>query len=145
MDPEPSIPKEPGAASLMRGILSDGQDLLQQQIQLFRSEIRQELKQLRSGLVSLFIGGVIAGMGAIFLFVMLAQLLAATTAIPLWGCYGIVGGGLIIAGIATLAGGRKSVAEVQLAPPPVTAQALKENVEWLKNIRHGKTADTTTP
>jgi hypothetical protein len=144
MEPEHRITPEPPASSLVRGILSDGQDLLQQQFALFRAEVKQELGQLRSGLVSLVVGAVVSGLGAIFLFLMLAHLLAAKTEIPLWGCYGIVGGGLTVAGLVIMAIGRKSVSDVRLAPPPVTAQALKENVEWLKNMRHGDTARNPT-
>jgi Putative Actinobacterial Holin-X, holin superfamily III len=127
----------------MKGILQDAQDLVGQQLQLFRSEVKQEVRQLKSGILSISIGAVIAAVGALTLVGMLVHLLAAKTEIPLWGCYGIVGGGLTVGGLVILLGGKKSVADVHLAPPPETAQALKENVAWLKNLKHGKTAEPT--
>jgi hypothetical protein len=128
----------------MKGILLDAQELLGQQVQLFRSEVKQEVRQLKSGIVSISIGAGIVAAGALTLVGMLVHLLAAKTEIPLWGCYGIVGGGLMVPGLLILLGGKKSVADVHLAPPPETAQALKENVAWLKNLKHGNTAEPTT-
>ena len=95
-------------------------------------------------MVSISIGAGIVVAGALTIVGMLVHLLAAKTEIPLWGCYGIVGGGLMLPGLLILFGGKKSVADVQLAPPPETAQAFKENVAWLKNLKHGKTAEPTT-
>jgi hypothetical protein len=140
---ETPVSSETGAGTLMKGILQDAQHLLNQQIQLFRSEVKHELHQLRTGMVSLLIGAGIAAVGVVCLLGMLVHLLAAKTTIPLWGCYGIVGGGLGLVGLVLLLGGRKSVSDVHLAPPPATAQALKENVEWLKNLGHRKTAEPT--
>ena len=144
MDRDTHVSPETGAGTLMKGILMDAQDLLGQQLQLFRGEVKQEVRQLKSGIVSISIGAGIAAIGALTLVGMLVHLLAAKTEIPLWGCYGIVGGGLTVGGLILLLGGKKSVADVHLAPPPETAHALKENVAWLKNLKHGKTAEPTT-
>jgi hypothetical protein len=122
---------EPGIGTLLGGVIRDGQTLLKQQLELFRSEVKHEVRQFRSGVVSICIGAGIAATGAIFLFAMLAHLLHTFTEIPLWGCYGIVGGALALIGGGILMGGRKSVADVHLAPPPITARALKENIEWV--------------
>jgi hypothetical protein len=132
---------EAGTGQLVSGILSDAKTLLEQQVQLFRSELKHELRQLRTGLVSVCIGGGFAAVGVLFLLAMAVHLLAAKTQIPLWGCYGIVGGAVTAVGLGFLFGGRKSVSGVELAPPPVTAQALKENVEWLKSLKHRKTVE----
>lgn len=144
MDREPRFSPETGTGTLMKGILLDAQDLVGQQLQLFRSEVKQEVRHLKSGMVSISIGAGIVVAGALTIVGMLVHLLAAKTEIPLWGCYGIVGGGLMLPGLLILFGGKKSVADVQLAPPPETAQAFKENVAWLKNLKHGKTAEPTT-
>jgi hypothetical protein len=123
---------EPGMATLVGGIVRDGQTLLKQQLELFRSEVKQEVRQLRSGIVSIAIGGIVALIGVIFLLGMVAHLLFAKTEIPLWGCYGIVGGAAVLIGAGVLLGGRKAAADVHLAPPPVTARTLKENLAWVK-------------
>jgi len=143
MDAETRVHPETGAAALVGGILEDAKDLLGQQVEMFRSEVKQELRQLRHGIVSVCIGAGIAVLGALFILTMVAHLLAAKTEIPLWGCYGIVGGGLAVIGLIMLAAGRKSVSDVHLARPPVATRALKENVEWLKSLKQRKTVEPT--
>jgi Putative Actinobacterial Holin-X, holin superfamily III len=135
---------EPGAGHLVSGIIRDAQDLLNQQFRLFRTEIKQEVRQLRTGIVSVCVGVGITALGTLLLLGMLVHALATYTSIPLWGCFGIVGGTLTVVGLGFLFGGRKSVADVHLAPPPVSAQALKENVEWLKSMKPRKNAEPTT-
>jgi hypothetical protein len=143
VNPEPSVSPDTATSQLVKGILRDAQELLNQQVRMFRSELKQEVRQLRSGMVSLLIGAVVAILALILLLGMLVHLLAEHTQIPLWGCYGIVGGGLGLVGLALVLGGRKSVSDVHLAPPPASAQALKENVEWLKNLKQNVAERTT--
>jgi hypothetical protein len=133
MDREVVSDSEPGLATLVGGIARDGQTLLKQQVELLRAEVKQELRQLRRGMLSLGIGAGIGAIGAVFLLATLAHVLKAYTQIPMWGCYAIVGGVVTATGLAILFGGKKSVSDVRLTPPPVTAQALKENVEWIRN------------
>ena len=143
MQPETPVSSETGTGELVGGILRDAQELLRQQVEMFRSELKQEVRQLKSGLVSVSIGVGVAVVGTLFLVSMLVHLLAAKTEIPLWGCYGIVGGALMVLGLGFLARGKKSVSDVHLASPPATAQALKENVAWLKTLKERKTAEPT--
>jgi hypothetical protein len=104
---------------LVSGIVADAEELIGQQIDLLRSEVLQEIRQAKAG------SGILSTM-------MLVHLLHKSTRIPLWGCYGLVGGLLGVIGTGLLYSGEKEVADVQLMPPPQTAQALKENIEWVK-------------
>jgi len=47
---------EPGIGSLVGGIITDAQDLIKQQLALFRTEIRTELRQAKTAAISLGIG-----------------------------------------------------------------------------------------
>ena len=143
MDPEPFDPPEAGARSLVKGIFRDAQELLDQHVRLVRSEVKQELRRLKTGVLSVCVGAGIAALGVICLLGMAVHALAASTPIPLWGCYGIVGGALGVVGAGVLFAGRRSVSDVHLAPPPVTARALKEDAEWLGNMKHRKAAEQT--
>ena len=62
---------------------------------------------------------------------MLVHLLQALTALPLWACYGIVGGLLAAGGIGLLVLGTQTLAQLHLVPQD-TVETMKENVEWLK-------------
>ena len=54
-------------------------------------------------------------MGGMLLSVMLVHVLAAYTAVPLWGCYGVVGSVLAVLGWVLLASGRHTVEEIDRA------------------------------
>ena len=61
---------------------------------------------------------------------MLVQMLAAFTVVPLWGCYGIVGRALFVLGGALLAVGKTKVKELDVVPQQ-TVERIKESAQWL--------------
>jgi len=125
--------REPSVAALVGGIVGDVQNLIGQQFTLLRREIEQELRQAKRATISLSAGTAIAAFGGVLLLVMLVHALHAGTALPLWGCYGIVGGGVTAIGAGLLIYGRREAADVHLVKPPETAEAMKENLQWLSN------------
>lgn len=129
LDPEL---KSAELSTLIGGIVQDTGTLVNQQIQLLRAELLQEARRAGGAMVSLAAGGGLVAAGGLLSGMMLAQLLQRTTRMPLWLCYGAVGGGLGATGLGLLLKGRESIAQVQLVPPPETAAALKENVAWAK-------------
>lgn len=122
---------EPGLASLVGGVVADAQELMRQQLLMFRVEVKEEFRQLRTGIVALAVGLAVAVTGALFLLVMAARLLGAAEAIPEWAGYGIVGGVLLLAGAGILLAGRRKVSDVHLVPPQRSTRELKENVAWV--------------
>ena len=68
---------------------------------------------------------------------MLVQVLAAYTAMPLWGCYGIVGSVCGVLGWVLLAAGKHTIEEIDVMPQ--TVETMKENAQWL---REQMTSDT---
>src|SRR6266511_2694153 len=91
-------PSEPSLAVLLGGIVNDAKDLLVQQFTMAKLEVQDELRKTKAVALSLSIGLGILAMGGILLVLMLVHLLAVSTHIPLWGCYGIVGGILVVLG-----------------------------------------------
>ena len=107
------VPPEQTAASLVTGILGDLHHLVEQQFQLTRREVEDELRQ-RVTATAVF------GVGAGFLF-LAATVLCLTVvhllhwvasppetdpaSLPLWACHAVVAAGLVvIGGILALAG-----------------------------------------
>jgi hypothetical protein len=124
---------EPRISTLVSGIVADGQELLKQQLALFKCEIRQDLRRLKHAVIFLAIGCVLVLPAAVLLCVMLVQLLNwLWPALPLWGCYAIVGGVALLAASACLLVGAKLLAALNPAAGE-SLSALKENLRWLRN------------
>jgi hypothetical protein len=116
---------EPSLTELLTGLVNDVKALLQQELALAKHEIRAELRKMMRAVVSLGLGGGIAAVGGWLLILMLVHLLYALTALPLWVCYGIVGGLLL------LVIGQRKLARLHLVPQD-TAETMQENVQWIK-------------
>jgi len=82
----------------------------------------------------LSIGAGVLALGALLLCFMLVYLLnwALADQLPLWGCFGIVGAILAIAGGALLALGSKRAGSIHLVPEQ-TLDTMKDNLKWIKN------------
>jgi hypothetical protein len=125
---------EQTVTGLVTGIVSDVQDLLQQQLALLRHEIKSDFTRSKEAALSLVLGLGIGGIGVAFVFVMLAWLLHDATAMPLWSCFGLVGAGLSVVGGALYFWGKYKFESFNPLPDE-TAQAMKENIQCLMNPR----------
>ena len=122
---------EPNVATLIGGIINDARDLLLQEFTMAKLEVQDELRKTKAAAISLGIGMSIAAVGGLLLILMLVHLLHALTLLPLWGCYGLVGGVLLLAGLLVLFKGKQAAEEIAVVPE--TVETLKENAKWLKN------------
>jgi len=130
---------EESMASLASGIVSDFQDLLKQQLELTRREIKAEIREGKEAALFASLGGALCFIGVFALCWMLVHLLhwlgapAGTTIdssrLPLWASFGIVGGLFLLAGGAALIAAKKRINAIG-TPLHESAQGLKENLEW---------------
>jgi hypothetical protein len=119
---------ESGLGELVSGIVQDAQELIGQQLALFKQEMRQDLRKAREGAILLGIGAGALLVGSILLSLMLVHLiqwLAPTW--PSWISYGIIGGGLAGVGAFLALQGRNKLGTIA---PEQSAKALEENLEW---------------
>jgi uncharacterized membrane protein len=124
-------PSEPSMTALISGLISDAKALLQQELLLAKHEIRDELDKTKKAVISLGTGIGIAVLGVILLSFMLVYLLGALTHLPLWACYGIVGGAFAILGGVLLYTGKSKAAEIDVVPQQ-TVETMKENAAWIR-------------
>jgi Putative Actinobacterial Holin-X, holin superfamily III len=124
--------REPTLAQLLTGLMQDAQTLLRQEMALATHELRVELRNTIRAVMFLGIGIGIAAIGGWLLILMLVHLLQALTALPLWACYGIVGGLLAAGGIVLLVLGQRKLARLHLVPQQ-TVETMQENVQWIKS------------
>ena len=117
-------------AELVGGIVHDAGTLLSEQVDLLRAEVSQQVRHAGEAAASIAAGGGLTAAGGLLSGMMLAHLLHRVTKLPLWACYGAVGGGISAAGIALLLEGKNKIGQVQLTPQ--TVESFKENAAWLK-------------
>src|SRR5581483_1882919 len=83
---------EPSITGLVGGIINDAQELLKQQLALFKQEVKDDVRKTKEAVTSLAIGVSVLAIGGIFLCFMLVYLLNwIFPSLPLWCCYGIIG------------------------------------------------------
>jgi hypothetical protein len=126
-------PPDASMTELVSGILHDVQDLVKQQTELFKHEVRTGLrKSMEASLLFVAAAG-FAVAGVILVAFMLANLLQwAVPAVPLWACYGVLGFVLLSASAGLFYAG-KLLFESFTALPKESMQALKEDVQWIAN------------
>jgi hypothetical protein len=115
---------------LLSGIVSDVEDLVQQQFSLFKHEVKNELRDAKNAFLPVIAGAGVLILAALMLCFTLVYVLDYATDLPLWACFAIVTAVLGVAGGITLAVGIQRLREL----PPVAEEAveeLKENVRWL--------------
>jgi hypothetical protein len=122
---------QPSLASLVSGIVADMEQLVRQQIQLARTEVKQEWEKAKTAVGTLMAGAVLLTVGGVLLCFLLVHLINSF-GVSLWGSFGIVGGVLVLCGTVLAALGYSQASRVNLVPPQ-TAQTLKENVQWIKS------------
>jgi hypothetical protein len=109
-------PREPPLAQLLTGLMQEAQTRLRQEIARATHARRVALRHTIRAVMSLGMGSGIAVIGGWLLTLMLVHLLQALTALPLWACYGIVGGVLAAGGIVLLVLGTRTLAQLHLVP-----------------------------
>jgi len=123
---------EPDLTTLLKEIVEDSERLIEQQMRLLRAEVQEQLQRAEVAALSLGAGAGLVATGGAFSALMVVHALHKATRLPLWACYGLVGGTLGALGTSLLAAGRKEAANIRLLPPPRTAAALRENLTWIK-------------
>jgi protein-S-isoprenylcysteine O-methyltransferase Ste14 len=119
-------------AKLLNDITEDVRKLMEQQLVLFREEVKQDLRKLKTGtmLLGAALGG--AALAVIFLLLMLVFLFWSVSTLPLWIWFGVVGGALALLALTMGLAAKNQLGSVH-AVPPESAQALKETVQCITN------------
>jgi len=133
---------EPGFSTLVRDIVNDIGDLVKQQMQFARAEIKADFLKSKEAAAFLALGAGSALVGVLFFGLMLVHLLhwltgpvdADVSRLPLWGCHAIVAGLFLGTGVGLFLTGRRMFASFTPVPEQ-TIQTAKENVEWITNSK----------
>jgi hypothetical protein len=137
MATEVQTPPDAGIGTLIKGIVNDFRDLIKQQFQFARTELKADLKKTGQASLLLVIGAGMSFLGTVVLVLMLVHLLHWLTlpagveqaGLPLWACYGIVGGLIMATGVIMVLTGKAKFNSFNPLPDQ-TLQTMKENLEW---------------
>lgn len=128
----------------IKGIVLDFQKLVEQQFAMVKAEVRSDLDKTKSALIPIACGGVLLAVSLVlfsFMFVYLLHWLTTPAEamgaldpahVPLWGCFAIIGAGLALIGGGLVYLGIRQFQSFNPLPNE-SAEALKENVQWLTN------------
>jgi hypothetical protein len=121
---------EPSLVALVGGIMNDAKDLLVQEWTMTKLEVQGGLRKAKTAAITLGIGIGVVTVGGVLLLLVLVQVLATFTVIPLWECYGLVGSGLVVLGAVLLKVGKHKAETLDMIPQQ-TAETMKETTHWL--------------
>jgi uncharacterized membrane protein YcjF (UPF0283 family) len=121
---EESIP------DLIRGTIRDGLGLLRDEIFLARTELREEITRIRSGLITVVAAAVAGLLAVIMLLDTVAWGAVYAFDWPTWAGFGVVALPLIIIAAVLSIMGRSLLARDRIMPKSV--DTLKENAEWIR-------------
>jgi hypothetical protein len=116
-----------GVGSLVSGVIEDLQSLVRSEVQLAKTELKEDAQQIGSGAAMIAAGALVGLVG--FIFLMLGVTYLLNKSIEMWLAAGIVGLVLVvIAAIVAMSGkGKLSAANLK---PQQTIDSIKENKEW---------------
>jgi MFS family permease len=125
-------PDERSVTSLVSGIVNDAQTLMQQQLALFREEVRTDLRKTRDAVTAIAAGVGVAAVALgplVFMFVALLHELAGWS---WWASAGTVGAVLAVVGGVLIGLGIQRFRSFNPMPDQ-SVEALKENLQWIKH------------
>jgi uncharacterized membrane protein YqjE len=126
----PEVAQHETIGGLIRGILTDLQTLLREEIALARIEIREQAGKARAAALSFGIAAAGLLFGLAFLLIAVATAISDELGWPAWAGFLVVGVLLSIVGFVSLSAGRRRLRTFQPFPAE-TVTTLKENSEWI--------------
>lgn len=125
-----SILSERSVSTLMSGIIADVQRLIEQQLSMVRQEIRDDLRKSKQAASSLALGaGLTAGGNGLLLLMLPLLLNWLVPTLPLWACFGVVGGVVSAVGGVLLYVRFQQTESFDLLSNPAV-ESFKENLKW---------------
>ncbi|MEJ7837579.1 MAG: phage holin family protein [Thermomicrobiales bacterium] len=116
-----------GVGTLVSGVLEDLQSLVRSEVQLAKSEFKEDATKIGSG-VGMIAGGALVGLVG-FIFLMLGVTYLLNKSVEMWIAAGIVGLVLILIAAIVAMSGKKKMSAASLKPDQ-TIDTMKENKEW---------------
>ena len=118
-----------GLGSLISGVIKDLQDLLRAELQLAKTELKEDASAAGKG-IAFLVAGALVGLVA-FIFLMLAASYFLDKYVDRWAGPLIVGAALALIAAILASSGRSKLRAGNLKPEQ-TIETLKEDQQWAK-------------
>jgi hypothetical protein len=117
--------------TLIRGLLDDARDLIREELQLARAEIRDEIATAQSALFSFATAAAVGLIGVMLLSVAIGGAIAYFLRWPPWAGYGITAVLCLAAAWGLVLYARARLKAVRAIPQ--TKDTIKENLAWMQS------------
>jgi uncharacterized membrane protein YqjE len=127
---EPAVTPDTSISSLLRGILTDLQTLVREELALARVELTEQVGRARTAAMSFGVAIGALAFGAVFLLIAIALGLASAFAWPTWAGFLVVA--LVLCGVGGTAYlmAQRRLRAMRMVPEE-TVSTLKENSAWI--------------
>jgi hypothetical protein len=123
-------PHEESIADLIRGTIRDGIGIVRDEILLARTEMREEVVRIKSGLIVVTAAIGIGVLGVLMLLETIAWGTSYAFGWPAWAGFAVVALPLIVIALVLAMMSRSMLTRDRFMPRSV--DTLKENAEWLR-------------
>jgi len=113
--------------SLVTGIVEDLQNIVRGEVQLAKTELKEDAGKLGKG-AGMLVGGALVGLVG-FIFLMLALTYLLNKAMQMWLAAGLVGLALVVIAAILVMVGRNQMSAANLKPQQ-TIDSVKEDQQW---------------
>jgi len=113
--------------TIVTGIVQDLQDVVRGEVQLAKTELKEDASSLGKGAAMIAAGALVALVG--FIFLMLGVTYLLNKSMQMWIAAGIVGVVLLLIGIVAAMAGKNTFSAANLKPTQ-TIDSLKEDQQW---------------
>jgi hypothetical protein len=113
--------------TLISGLIEDLQSLVRSEVQLAKTELREDAREMGMGAGMLAAGALVGLTG--FIFLMLGVTYLLNKSLEMWLAAGIVGVVLLIVAALVAMNGKNKLSAANLKPDQ-TIESMKENKEW---------------
>jgi hypothetical protein len=126
-----AVQEQESIGGLIKSVLADTRELIREEMELMRSEVREEVAQARTVGVAFGAAAFAGLLGAALLCIALGSAIAYWAGWPVWTGYAIVAALLLIAGYIAMSYGRKQLSDFRALPK--TRASVKENLAWIQS------------
>ena len=126
-----AIHENDSVVELVRSVLADIRELIRDELDLARAEVREEIVGARAAGLA-FAGAAFAAVLGVTMFsIALGSAIAYWLGWPVWTGYAMVSLLLFVGAYVVMTYGRKRLSDVRALPR--TRETLKENLSWIQN------------